>query len=352
MHAVLSHIQALRLWLSMPADQVRQVLDQAPVLLPRERLSVSRHDAMSLSANQGLHLPLHVLVPDASQRRNAVWIKAHYSLAAAELADFYRLSEGLYICSPRLAFLQVASDPRLSDLELIWISHLLCGTWTPAENDWGQEERPALMEPDRCRQLCALRINGAARAAKALALTCGNIASAGEAALALSLVLPHKLGDLHVVSPREVIANPSISITGKNGGTRRPDLLIPSIGLGLEYQGGKAHFGKEACVSDAGRQIELAASNIETLPITMKQLLDDQAMDRIAHIIAKRMGRKYRPRHRVFFERRHHLQQFLYAHMLDPLSCCSSQHVTRKEKEAPEPPEPDPVPYFDELVAE
>lgn len=348
MHAVLSHIQALRLWLNMPADQTRQLLDQTPVLLPRERLSVSLHDAMGLFASRNLHVPLHVLVPDASQRRIDVWIKTHYCAAASELSDFYRLSEGLYVCSPRLAFLQVAGGSGLSDLELIWISHLLCGIWTPAKNEWGQEERPALMDPGQCLQLCDLRINGAARAARALALTCSNTASAGEAALAMTLMLPHGMGGLHVVGPQEVTANPSISISGKNGGTRRPDLLIPSIGLGLEYQGGKAHFGKSACERDAGRQIELATSNIETLPITKEQLFDDQAMDRIAHIIAKRLGKKYRPRHSAYFERRHHLQQFLYAQMLEPLRCCASQLGSRKGGQFPKPPEPDPVPYTDE----
>lgn len=75
----------------------------------------------------GLTAPLNLLYPSAAQRRTSSIVRAHALSNWPAADDLLRIGPGILVCSPRVAFCQLALT--LDDVDLLLLGLELCGTY-------------------------------------------------------------------------------------------------------------------------------------------------------------------------------------------------------------------------------
>lgn len=146
MDIVLSHISALRFWLSRPACSVR--LRYADPILPVSALPKGK--AAELAVYGGV--PVHVLCAGPIKggvRNGAIYHTWQGDLPAGSVA---RIAPGLCVCSPELSFLQMAQT--LDEVSQIRLGFELCGSYSlDARADGGFFKRSPLTTPEKNRRI-------------------------------------------------------------------------------------------------------------------------------------------------------------------------------------------------------
>lgn len=74
------------------------------------------------------------------------------------------------------------------------------------------------------------------------------------------------------------------------------DICWPELKICAEYQSTRFHAGADRIDADARRQTALEECGYSVFEITAQQALSVQGMDGVAHAIAKKMGRRIRPK--------------------------------------------------------
>ena len=217
---------------------------------------------------------LHVLVPNASQRRSSKNMVCHARCLPYPNGAFRRCSHGVYVASPELCFFEMASS--LPFFKLVEFGFLLCGTYTL---------NPAAVDPN-CRQPLSSKRKlssfidrmGTARgckvARKALSLVLEGSASVRETKTAILLCAPTKMGGYGFKAPE---MNYRIDFSEEEQRMfGRPyvvlDLYLSEYHFGIEYDGEKGHSEERDLSRDRRKSSELNYCGINVVRVDKEQL--------------------------------------------------------------------------------
>lgn len=311
MTVVLTHITALECLRSLHFDRdgaapfVRSKPDR---IAPPTKAQV---DFLELRY-PSLIAPFHCGIgKEALRARRREDVKCHFLQKDLPSGSFLYLEEGVYISSPELCFLQMAS--LLSIEELILVGFELCGTYARVPYDsrgFKQRRSPLASKKSLARFLSRTKgMYGTPMAQRALRYIRDGAASPMEAALAMLLGLPPSLGGYGLGMPE---LNVRVDTVKKRTDSlqsyfRRCDLFW-SPNLAVEYDSVQEHSGKDSLERDAVRRNDLLAKQIVTMSITPRQVYNLSLFDTRAREIAAFLGKRVRLRVKDFESKRRHLR--------------------------------------------
>ncbi|MDO4442558.1 MAG: hypothetical protein Q4B69_01615 [Slackia sp.] len=139
---------------------------------------------------------------------------------------------------------------------------------------------------------CERGVKNARRVARYLVEGC---ASPMEAVLAALLHVPRSRGGYGLPKP---LANYRIDMRrgdskAAGGSYYVCDLYWPDARLCVEYDSDMFHTGSERIASDSSRRNALAFRGISVVSVTRRQIMSREEMDRVAHLLAKKLGVRF-----------------------------------------------------------
>lgn len=265
---------------------------------PRLRPAAPTGRAVSpgrLGALLGVSLPVDVVVEGPSARQRPAGVVTHVWSRALVEGLVIHIEDDLYVCSPELAFAQVAA--RSTKAALLELAFELCGDYVRLDGAMysGRHLGPknALSSPDRLRAVCGLLggFKGAQRARLAADVVVANSWSPRESQLAAVMTLSRAQGGYGCPAPllnERIYLDEETAAIAKRG-YLVPDILYLGAGLCLEYQGGQ-HDAAGNRVADDAKSNVLLMMGIETVRVWDAQLYDTQTMDAVAAHAYKKLG--------------------------------------------------------------
>lgn len=241
--------------------------------------------------------PLHVLASDANLRADPKRICRHLWRASLFRADLCNLFDDVVVCGPEVSFVQVATQASIP--QLVQFGCELTGTY--ALQPWttkGFSEREPLTTVEELRSLVDRigRVHGLENARRALRYVVPRSASPMETVLVLALCLPVALGGYGLPAPllnhRIDVAPWARDASGKLYYVC--DLFWPDVLLIVEYDSDMFHTGADRIANDAIRRNALTFMGMTVITVTRRQLLNPVELDRVAHVIAKGLGKRLR----------------------------------------------------------
>ena len=115
-----------------------------------------------------------------------------------------------------------------------------------------------------------------------------------ETKLAILLTMPYKLGGYHLQMP-ECNSDIVPVKTAKRSASKKfytCDLYWPDYGLAVEYDSDSFHTGPERIASDSMKRNALASMGVSVITVTNKQLHSVSELEKVARVLAGRMGRR------------------------------------------------------------
>ncbi|MDR2035386.1 MAG: hypothetical protein LBP91_01740 [Coriobacteriales bacterium] len=296
MKLYISHQSALEFWRKPKA---KEALGNKRVQI--ERLSAKPADAKGLSAHEslGLALPLHVLVGSDNARKVSRSLVSHISTREYPCGSFFQAADWLFMSSPELCFVQMASE--LSLIELIVLGYELCGGYRldcAEDSEQGFCSARPLTNAARLGSYIAKAVShkGRTNAGKALRHIADNSASPMETALALLLGLPCKLGGYGLPAP---LLNYHVKLPDtikKSLGKNKlfGDLFWPDAKLDVEYDSDSCHTGSEQIKKDAVRRNALISLGITVITVSRMQINSTAELRTTAEQLSKQLGVRLR----------------------------------------------------------
>lgn len=294
---VISHISALRYWLSRPANAARP----RPVSIELPAKGTTKLEAKQLKSI--VAPPLHVLCSKPVKGGMRHEVIHHTWRTALPPASLFQIAPSAAVCSPELAFLQCAQQFSLVDL--IRLGFELCGTYSlDRVSDAGFLKRSPITTPEKL-QACidaAPRARGTENARRALPHILANAASPAEARLAMTLSLPNRLGGLGLAPPR---LNYRIALSAHDRKLLSRayflcDLYWPQARLAVEYDSDAFHATAERIASDSSRRNALEHVDVTVITVTGRTYRDLGSFNKTGCIVAKRLKAGIRPRCKDF----------------------------------------------------
>ncbi len=308
---VISHSSAFLFW--------RRFSGSVSSFRASELPRVSRHSKLTpsilaeLAAREicpSVNIPLHCLVSDAASRPRVKGVVAHYTKQSLTAGAILRLSPQVSIVSPELCFLQMAK--ALPPAQLALMAFELCGSYAIRGSDLLQ--RKPLTTPEKLRAFVTVYpgIPGVEKAVWALNHVVANAASPMEAKTVLLLCMPMSAGGYGLPHPE---LNPTIPLSMPSRAlyrvkTYRPDLYWPKIKLDVEYDG-DSHEEETSHAKDTARILALKAEGVEVVVLTYSQVVNADAFDAVAKLIASKLHHRLRFRMKDFSRRRTGLRKAL-----------------------------------------
>lgn len=238
--------------------------------------------------------PLHVLVRKDSVRRSSKDVVSHVASGSIPKGAILETGNGFYVISPELCFIQAACSMELP--KLIELGFELCGTY-----DTSCEGLRTCNPLTTARKLSAFaesitNVNGKSKAVRALRYIAGNSASPMETILTMLLCLPYSMGGYGFALP---ILNHRIDVRkrARKAATKSYyvcDLYWPEYRVAVEYDSDEFHTGADRISGDSMRRNALAAMEITTIAVTNWQISDGGELNKIAHVLARRVGKQLR----------------------------------------------------------
>ena len=312
MTIVFSHTSALECARASSVDFLRRSLAPRTFALP-ERLPNPTDIATAVPFASALSEPCHVMASRSRRPAGSRHVAAHAS-AAENLprGSILRIGEAAdaFSCSPELFFPQIATiAPRI---ELIRLGHELCGTYAIAnDHPNGFYAREPLTTVARMQAYLERvpGLHGAKAARWALQYVLPLSASPRETTVAMLSALPCQLGGRGLEKPS---LNHEVLVTRRVGRiketkTYRIDLYWPRAKLGLEYDSDLKHTGPARIAKDARRRNDLESIGITMLTATNAHVRSLWVFNKLADVIAGRLGKQVRPRCRNYAERQREL---------------------------------------------
>lgn len=239
------------------------------------------------------HPPYHVLTSQAQGSRTARAIRCHRHRGPLPSGSFLRISSDLLVASPEYLFLRAAKTLPL--VHLIAFGYSLCGTYYL--NDAGQGA--ALSSAAKISRYLARceGMHGIKKARQALRHVLDNAASVREAATAMKLTLPCRMGGYGLPHPvlNQRIDLPSPARVNLGKSHVRIDLCWSACGVGVEYDSDAWHTGGTQITRDSRRRNELACLNFDIITVTNDEMKSVADMDRIAKALANKLRIRKRP---------------------------------------------------------
>lgn len=140
------------------------------------------------------------------------------------------------------------------------------------------------------------RVPGANAARRATAFVLDGSMSPMETSSVLYLCLPASLGGYGLPLPQ---MNAVVPVSAKDRAYvgksyYQCDLYWPEARFAIEYDSNVHHTGAARIADDASRRTDLAYLGIEVATLTQGQVSDRRELDRIARLLAKRLGKRLR----------------------------------------------------------
>jgi len=213
---------------------------------------------------------------------------------------FIEAESGFEVSSPEFCFLQMAGT--LSLPRLIELGYELCGSYSlPVASDLKLPERGFYkrLPLTNIKKLTAFitsmsGFKGHKKATRALRYILEGSASPMETKLSMLLTLPYQLGGFGLPKPelnaRIVPRKADRRITNKE--FYICDLFWPDKGIAVEYNSNQFHTGSTHITDDAKKSNTLTAMGVLVIPVTAQQIFDNYEFERVARVIAKRLGKR------------------------------------------------------------
>ena len=299
MKTLMTHSTAAVWWLlaAHPPNDLRR--SSAVMKAPEKAPSASRaRELVGILNERGLGISrVHVLVSSANGRRMSDGLVCHVASRALPAGSICRVGDTLYVVSPELCFLQMASSLSLANL--VRLGFALCGIHALSEeSETGTVVREPLTTVERLASFIdEARFAGlpnTTKAARALAFVRDRSASPRETDLALQLGLPLRYGGfgcgMPIMNHRIVVPEELIGVIHQS--YFESDLFFPDANVGLEYQSTACHADAQAIGRDAIR-----AANLDILGVTVKMVTDAQykslaELEKIAALIERDAGKR------------------------------------------------------------
>lgn len=245
---------------------------------------------------------LHVLVFDASKKRESQTHQTHLWRGHLPEGAFFELSPGVYIESVEFMFLHAA---QILDLEaLIAFGDELCGLYSFDEQEKrGFRKRSipltstALIAKFLDNAACCL---GLRKAQRALRFVVDRSASPMETFDEMTMCLPYKLGGYCLPT---ATMNQKVTLTPRARRIAGRDDCYLDMGyldsnLDVEHHGKHDHSSDEEKTSDRARVNGLKDMGIEVVELTIDQVNDliayEYIIERIAAQLHKRIRKEYK----------------------------------------------------------
>lgn len=233
-----------------------------------------------------------VVVPRGSKRVRRKALETVEGEAVVPPSCYRRLTSSVCVASPEACFLLLARSRPLAVLAALGCE--LCGSYGVMRNGVGMFDRVPLTTASRLMRFLegASGSYAVSRAKAAARFVVDGSASPQETRLYLMLCLPRRTGGYGFERPvmnRLVRVRP---LDGRVVGRRLCycDLYWPRARFGIEYDSHRYHEGYEAVDRDSKRRASLEASGVSVLSVTKGQVSNYYEMERIAKIVAKRLG--------------------------------------------------------------
>lgn len=269
------------------------------------------------------------VVVSYEDRRRLVGVKNHIRKAPLPDRSWYRLGDGVYVASPELCLMQLASE--LTEPQVVKLAMEMCGSYaidptdssdygmfdTNEEDDEnpGMAKRPPLTSAARLRAY-AKRLHAAnSRAASMhfLRYVVDGSASPRETALFMLLCLPSRLGGYGLALPE---LNRRIELTLSEQlmvGAHHFDCdLYWSKRVAVEYDSKLHHTLQEKQEKDAIRRNMLQYKSIQVVVATRQQVNNQNEFDKLARQIGRAVGKRFRTVEKDHLVARTQLRQTLF----------------------------------------
>ena len=348
MEVFITHGSALQYWRTNRKNRDvlkrRQRGRKAPSTPPKD--SIPLHTITSR-----LSLPIDVTVSAANARRASRLFRPHVFAGGMPDRCLVSVKNEIIVASPELCFFQMASELPLA--KLIELGYELCGFYalpsgcavekgsTVVEGSYDMDNKSAYnLEPlTNKKRLTALVSqmagkHGKNKALRALRYIAEGSASPMETILAILLVLPNYLGGYGFALPEmnkridlkaiksgtlamPITSDGSIKLTkpalAGNPGNNfyKCDLYWKGSDVAAEYDSDLHHSGGEKISADSIRRSDLALRGIEVVPVTNMQMRSAEEFDKVARLIALKMGRRIQIRDADFTIKRGTLRNLL-----------------------------------------
>ena len=271
-----------------------------------------------------------VLVRPGDQRR-IPGVNAH--VISRELPDrsFYRLDADLYVTSPELTLLQLAS--KLSEAQALKLAMEMCGGYaidastaefydvdpfSSESQDEGIRKRPPLTSARKLSSYAARlhRPDSRAHSVKFLRWLADGSASPRETALCMLLCMPPRLGGYGLALPE---LNKRIELTAEERamvGAHHFDCDLywsEKARVAVEYDSKKYHTAEEKQERDAIRRNMLQYKGVQVITATRVQVNRPAQFDKLAKQVARAIGKRVRPVEREHIAARNDLRKTLFS---------------------------------------
>ena len=280
------------------------ILGMRSLLRPNARLrqpSTSRASGRSpLLADRGfafLSHPVHVLVEDEALRCRAEGVSCatRYRVRFAVGKSFV-LPTGVRRV-PEACLLQLADDlpfPNLVETGFEW-----CGGYARSTGEFCSIVQRDPLTTVAKLELFSKRVGGAdgtKTLRKALRFVLDGSLSPMESVTVVLLCFPVRLGGYGLPLPvmNAVVEVPARERAFVKKSFYKCDLYWPEAKFAIEYDSNLHHTGATRIAEDASRRVDLAYLGVEVATLTQQQACDRREMDRIAHLLAKRLGKRLR----------------------------------------------------------
>lgn len=305
---ILSHISAYEYWrsaLSVNAEsRIGIKLVQGHPGIPSRAIKTPAEAKRFLFDSPAIKqlspsTPIHVFRPNKAQGRISSRICLHKAPAHHSAINAFSVEDGLGVTSPELCFLQLSALLDLPNLILAGCELCAKFRYPIDESERLVKATPATTPQSITRFLDSHPSSyGIRKARRALKSIIPLAASPAEITLALLLSLPCSLGGYGLPKPslnEEVrLAKSARRLTPK--GYFCTDLYWRDMKLDVEYDGQLDHSSHADRSNDANRANILDLMGITVLRITRDQLFSRKNMDANVAVIAKRLGKRIRPK--------------------------------------------------------
>lgn len=243
----------------------------------------------------GSPLPVHALVGTAKNRADTASVTTHVWHELPE-KSFVDAGEGFLVSTPEFCFLQMANQLSLGCL--IQLGFELCGTYYLVEGASAQRRDAPLTTVNKLKTFIAANPNtrGHKKAKRALEYMLDGSASPMETILTMLLCLPYSLGGYGLEAP---LLNFHVDVppSYRKLADRRYcecDLCWPNAKLAVEYDSKLHHSDDDRQESDARRRNTLITLGFTVVTVSKDQVMDSGVFNRLAHQLAKCLGKRLR----------------------------------------------------------
>ena len=258
--------------------------------------------------------PLHIMVLKASSRRRIQNVEFHVRSQPFPSGSLVRIDDNVFVASPEMCFVQVAAEGVFPITAIAGVE--FCGYYAAAPKlESGMRPRRPLTSSRLLLSYCdrAAGQPGVKNARKALSYIVDFSASPKETGLMLLLCLPGLTGGyglpLPLLNHRIDVGKHVRKVSNKN--YYRCDLFWPEPSLAIEYDSNFAHTGSADIANDSKRRNALEEMGVHVMSVTWEQAKNPNECEKIARIVARRLGKPLRNHSYDVAERRYELRRYL-----------------------------------------